>query len=53
MHEQPLSEIEVFCNIFKVFTDTLDQFNASLMNKSIVYFFNILNRRVYLSPTKT
>ncbi len=27
--------MEIFCNIMNVFTVTLDQFNASLLNKSI------------------
>ncbi len=33
--EQHLFEIEIFCNIISVFTVTFDQFNASLLNKSI------------------
>ncbi len=31
--EQHLFEIEIFCNNINVFTDTFDQFNASLMKK--------------------
>jgi len=30
----------IFCDTIKVFAVTFDQFNASLLNKSI-YFFNI------------
>ncbi len=30
-----LLEIEIICNIRSVFTVTFDQFNASLLNKSI------------------
>jgi len=37
--EQHLLEIEIFCNIINVFTVTFDQFNVSLMNKSINFFF--------------
>ncbi len=37
--EQHLFETEIFCNIINVFTVTFDQFNASLMNKSINLFF--------------
>ncbi len=33
--EQHLFEIEIFSNIINVFTVTFDQFNASLINKSI------------------
>ncbi len=33
--EQHLFEIEIFCNIINVFTVTFDQFNESLLNKSI------------------
>ncbi len=36
--EEHLFEIELFCNIIKVFTATFNQFNASLMNKSINFF---------------
>ncbi len=36
--EQHLFKIEIFCNITNVFTATFDQFNASLMNKSIHLF---------------
>ncbi len=35
--EQHLFEIEIFPNIINVFTVTFDQFNASLLNKSITY----------------
>ncbi len=31
-------KIEIFWNIVNVFTVTFDQFNASLMNKSINFF---------------
>ncbi len=40
-----LFDIEIYCNIINVFTVTFDQFNASLMNKSIN--FNLK------SPTET
>ncbi len=33
--EQHLFEIEIFCNIINVFTDTFGQFNASILNKNI------------------
>ncbi len=33
--EQHLFEIEIFCNIINVFTVTLHQFNAYLLNKYI------------------
>ncbi len=33
-----LFEIEIFCNIINIFTITFDQFNMSLMNKSINLF---------------
>ncbi len=36
--EQHLFEIEIFSNIINVFAVTFDQFNASLMNKSINFF---------------
>ncbi len=36
--EQHLFEIEIFWNIINVFTVTFDQFNASLMIKSINFF---------------
>ncbi len=36
--EQHLFEIENFCFIINVFNDTFDQFNVSLMNKSIHSF---------------
>ncbi len=35
--EQHLFEIETFWNIINVFTVTFDQFNVSLMNKSISF----------------
>ncbi len=35
-----------FCNIINVFTDTFDQFNASLLNKSN----NFLKKNVLLTP---
>ncbi len=31
-------EIEIFCNIINVFTITVDEFNASFLNKSIAFF---------------
>ncbi len=34
--EQCLFKIETFCNIINVFTVTFDQFDASLLNKSII-----------------
>jgi len=37
-------EIGLFCNIINVFTVTFDQFNASMMNKSIYLF-------IYFIPT--
>ncbi len=36
---QHLFEIEIYCNLINVFTDTFNQFNASLLNKSI-YLIN-------------
>ncbi len=39
--EQHLFETEIFCNIINVLTVTFDQFNASLMNKSINFFLKI------------
>ncbi len=36
--EQHLFEIEIFSNIINVFAVAFDQFNASLMNKSINFF---------------
>ncbi len=36
--EQHLSEIEIFCNIINVFIITFDQFEASLLNKSINFY---------------
>ncbi len=33
--EWHLLEIEIFCNVISVFSVTIDQSNASLMNKSI------------------
>ncbi len=46
--KQHLFEILFFCNIINVFTGTLDQVNASLMNKkySFIYLFNLF----YLAP---
>jgi len=29
----------IFCNVINVFTVTFDQFNASLINKSIDFFY--------------
>ncbi len=37
--EQPLCEIEIFCNIIIVFPGTLDQLNAYFMNKSVLYVY--------------
>ncbi len=48
-------ETEVFCNIINVITVTFDQFNAFLLNKSIIFFtlngsvVTILNMRVHFS----
>ncbi len=36
--EQHFFKIEIFCYIINVFTVTFDQFNASLINKSINFF---------------
>ncbi len=41
-NEQKFIEIEIFYNIWNVFTDTFDQFNASLMNKYINFFPKLL-----------
>ncbi len=30
--------MEIFCNFINIFTGTFDQFNVSLMNKSINFF---------------
>ncbi len=46
MKEQPLYEIGVFCNILNVFMVTFEQFNASLMNTSIILFRN----KILLTP---
>ncbi len=40
--EKHLFEIEIFCHIINVFTVTLDQFDASLINKCVHFFFFIL-----------
>ncbi len=40
--DQYLFEIEIFCNIINVLTVKFDQFNASLLNKSINFLKNIL-----------
>ncbi len=37
--KQYLFKIRIFCSILNVLTVTFDQFNASLLNKSINYFF--------------
>ncbi len=42
--KQHLFEIEIYCNIINVFTGTFDQFNASLMNKSV----NLLKKKKIL-----
>ncbi len=34
--EKPLFEIEVICNIMNIFSVTLFQFNAPLLNKRII-----------------
>ncbi len=48
MNRQHLFEIEIFCNIINVFTVTFDQFNASLMNKSINFFqINLTDPRLF------
>ncbi len=36
--KEHLFDKEIFCNIINVFTVTFDQFNASLRNKSIIFF---------------
>ncbi len=36
-NEQHLFDIEIFSKIINAFTFTFDQFNASLLNKSIKY----------------
>ncbi len=36
--EQHLSEEEIFDNIINIFTLTLDQFNASLLNQHIKFY---------------
>ncbi len=36
--EQHLFEIKIFCKIIKVVTVIFDQFNSSLLNKSINFF---------------
>ncbi len=41
-------KIEIFCNITNAFTATFDQFNASLMNKSIHFVGFIVNKSVHL-----
>lgn len=38
LKEKHLFEMEMFCNIINAFTVTSDQFNASLLNKSIIFF---------------
>ncbi len=37
--EQRMFELEIFCNIINVFV-TFDQFNSSLLNKSINFLKN-------------
>ncbi len=39
--EQHLFEIEIFCNIWSAFTVTIDEFNESLLNKSINVFLTV------------
>ncbi len=46
--EQHLFEIEMFCNIIKIFTVTIDHFNATLLNRSI----NLLNTYVNVNLIK-
>ncbi len=43
LQEQHLFETEVFSNIINVLIVTLDQFNVSLLNESIIiiFFFNL------------
>ncbi len=41
-----LFEVDIFCNILNVFTVTFDQFNASLLNKSL-HFFQKQNKKSY------
>jgi len=36
--KKDLFRTEIFCNIINIFTVDFDQFNASLLNKSIIYF---------------
>ncbi len=47
--KQHLSEIEIFCNIINVFIITFDQYNASLINKTINFynFFPKKNKKLY------
>jgi len=46
--EQHLFEIESFCNIINAFTVSFDQFNASLLNKSIHFFQKTKNKKTFL-----
>ncbi len=41
-------KIEVFCDIINVFTVTFDQFNTSLLNKSIDFIEELLNSSVLI-----
>jgi len=43
---QHLFKIEIFCDIINVFNVSLDQFNASLLNKSTIF----LKKKFLLSP---
>lgn len=38
MFKRNLFEIEIFCNIIKVFAVIFEQFNVSLLNKSCAFF---------------
>ncbi len=48
--KEHLFEIESFCNIINIFTVTFDQFNASLMNKSINFLEKKMDVTDYISP---
>jgi len=40
--EQHLFETDIFCNIINVFTITFDQFNASWLNESVLFYYNFI-----------
>uniref|UniRef100_A0A8C2BT07 Coatomer subunit zeta n=1 Tax=Cyprinus carpio TaxID=7962 RepID=A0A8C2BT07_CYPCA len=42
LEDDYLSKIEIFCNIINVFIINFDQFKASLLNKSINFYNNII-----------